>query len=132
MTAIRHERLTEQPLTAAAGSMAVLCMGVSYRTASLALRERLALSPPVISAILSRFGCGRAERPAGVSELIILSTCNRLELYAAAGDGGDESLLDVMAGSTGVTRDELRPAVYALVGADAARQIGRASCRERV
>ena len=125
MTAIRHERLTEQPLAAAAGSMAVLCIGVSYRTASLALRERLALSPPVISAILSRFGCGRSERPAGVSELVILSTCNRLELYAAAGDGGDESLLDVMAESTGVTRDELRPAVYALDGADAARHLCR-------
>lgn len=124
MTAVRAEDLRERQAPAGAPT-GVLCLGVSYRTASLTLRERLALAPPVIAATLSRFSCGRSERPAGVSELVILSTCNRLELYAAAGDGGDDSLLAVMAESTGVDADELRPAVYTLTGADAARHLCR-------
>lgn len=124
MTAVRAENIREQR-SLAAEATGVLCIGVSYRTASLALRERLSLSPPVIAATLSRFSCGRNERPVGVSELVILSTCNRLELYAAAGDGGEESLFDVIAESTGVAVEELRPAVYALSGADAARHLCR-------
>lgn len=124
MTAIRVEELREQRNPAGA-STGVLCLGVSYRTASIALRERLALSPPVIAATLSRFSCGRSERPVGVSELAILSTCNRLELYAAAGEAGIDSLLAVMAESTGVDAEELRPAVYTLTGDEAARHLCR-------
>lgn len=124
MTAVRIDEL-RQYRTPASGSTGVLCLGVSYRTASLALRERLALSPPVIAATLSRFSCGRSERPARVSELVILSTCNRLELYAAAGDGGEDGLLAVMVESTGVDAAELRPAMYSLGGDDAARHLCR-------
>ena len=124
MTAIRVEELREQRNPDGA-STGVLCLGVSYRTASIALRERLALSPPVIAATLSRFSCGRSERPVGVSELVVLSTCNRLELYAAAGDGGVDSLIAVMAESTGVDAEELRPAVYTLTGGEAARHLCR-------
>ena len=124
MTAIRVEELREQRNPDGA-STGVLCLGVSYRTASIALRERLALSPPVIAATLSRFSCGRSERPVGVSELAILSTCNRLELYAAAGEAGIDSLIAVMAESTGVDAEELRPAVYTLTGDEAARHLCR-------
>jgi glutamyl-tRNA reductase len=104
---------------------AVLCVGISHRTAPLALRERLALTPATVAAILSRFSCGRNERPTDVSELVILSTCNRLELYAAAGDRGEQTLLEVIAESTGVGSTELLPAVYTLGGAEAVRHLCR-------
>ena len=104
---------------------AVLCVGISHRTAPLALRERLALAPATIAAILSHFSCGRSERPTDVSELVILSTCNRLELYAAAGDRGEQTLLDIISESTGVGSTELLPAVYTLGGAETVRHLCR-------
>lgn len=103
----------------------VLCVGVSYRTASLDLRERLALAPAALGAALARFGCGRHDRPAGVSELVILSTCNRLELYAAAGADHAETLLALMAEITGLPEPELEPVTYALAGAAAVRHLCR-------
>jgi glutamyl-tRNA reductase len=64
----------------------IVCLSITHHTAPVALRERLALSGPALDASLARAG-GERE-PGGrllpVSELVILSTCNRLELYAAA------------------------------------------------
>jgi glutamyl-tRNA reductase len=126
MTAVAYENELESPRSSLETDLdAVLCVGISHRTAPLALRERLALTPTTIAAILSRFGCGQGERPTGVSELVILSTCNRLELYAAAGDGGAQSLFDIVAETTGVDAAELGAAVYTLTGADAVRHLCR-------
>ena len=76
--------------------MHILCLGLSHHTASVELRERLNYSHTALSAALSRFGCGRSARPQGLAELVILSTCNRLELYAAVPEtrltDGDEAL----------------------------------------
>ncbi len=63
--------------------MQILCLGLSHRTAPVELRERLHYSPDALQAALARFGCGRDAHPPSVAELVILSTCNRLELYAA-------------------------------------------------
>jgi glutamyl-tRNA reductase len=57
--------------------MKLLLVGCNYRTAPIELREKLALDGPKRSAALreleSRYGC----------EAVILSTCNRVELYLA-------------------------------------------------
>ena len=63
--------------------MHILCLGLSHHTAPVELRERLAYSHAALQAALARCGCGRDAHPQGVAELVILSTCNRLELYAA-------------------------------------------------
>jgi glutamyl-tRNA reductase len=122
------KRADAEPHSASAASPdegALVCIGVSFRTAGLALRERLALAPSAASALLARFGCGRETRPAGVSELVILSTCNRLELYAAGGDCGAETLVGMIADATGVSAAELRPALYTLSGREAVRHLCR-------
>ena len=103
----------------------VICVGASYRTASIALRERLSIATEVASATLARLGCGRDGRPAGVSELVILSTCNRVELYAAGGAGASRALLELLSEGTGVGQEELHSAVYELVGDDAVRHLCR-------
>lgn len=108
-----------------ASESGIRCVGVSFRTAPIALRERLSLAPDVVSATLARLGCGRDERPAGVSELVILSTCNRVELYAAGGGGATDILVELLAEGTGVDQDELRPALYVLGGDDAVRHLCR-------
>ncbi|HZI06321.1 MAG TPA: glutamyl-tRNA reductase, partial [Archangium sp.] len=57
----------------------LLCIGLSYRTAPLTVRERLALPGEEQVALLRRFG----QAP---SEALLISTCNRVELYLATPD----------------------------------------------
>jgi glutamyl-tRNA reductase len=55
-------------------------LGASHHTASLALREKLALTPEKTAALGVRMG------PAGeLREWAVLSTCNRVEFYGVAG-----------------------------------------------
>jgi len=103
----------------------IRCMGVSHRTAPMALRERLALGPAAVTSVLARFGCGCDEQPSPVSEIVVLSTCNRLELYASGGPGAEELLLAVIEEQTGVPRAEIEPCVYRLAGADAVQHLCR-------
>jgi glutamyl-tRNA reductase len=56
----------------------VTCIGISHRTAPLALREQLNCTPAQLYAEwISR----RPDDPTQPAELALLSTCNRLELY---------------------------------------------------
>lgn len=102
-----------------------VCVGISFRTAPLALRERLAVPESAIEIALSRFGCGSAVQPSAISEMVILSTCNRLELYAAGGTEADRALFDLIEDTTGVPSAEWRDASYVLSGRDAVRHLCR-------
>ena len=59
--------------------MTTICVGVSHRQAPTALRERLAVPAALLPDRLRQL----RELP-GVREAMILSTCNRLEIFAAA------------------------------------------------
>jgi len=61
--------------------MALIVAGVSHHTAPLALRERL-----VVSAGDTIVAAQRILEAAGAKEIVLLSTCNRTELYAVEGD----------------------------------------------
>ena len=62
--------------------MAVIVAGVSHHTAPLELRERL-----VIPAGESLDAARRIIEASGATEVVLLSTCNRTEVYAVEGDG---------------------------------------------
>src|SRR5213594_3925014 len=99
----------------------ILIVGLSHRTAPLALRERLAIARDHVPGMLQRL---RAE--AGLAEAMLLSTCNRVEVYGRGEDGVDAQALDwftAMAG--GPARDELLPCLYRLTGAAAIRHAFR-------
>ena len=59
----------------------LLALGVSHRTAPLALREQLALTEGRAAGVLNALV---SEEP--ISEAVALSTCNRTELYLVATD----------------------------------------------
>ncbi|XXF75829.1 glutamyl-tRNA reductase [Myxococcaceae bacterium GXIMD 01537] len=59
--------------------MELLCVGLSHRTAPLAVRERLALPEARQAEVMQRL----AQAP---TEVLLVSTCNRVELYMAAPD----------------------------------------------
>lgn len=58
--------------------MKLIVVGASYRTAPVAILERLAVAPADLPATLGRL----VARPY-VSEAVLISTCNRVEVYAA-------------------------------------------------
>ena len=61
--------------------MSVAVVGISHRTAPVEIRERLAFSRSEIPTVLARVvGSGAS------SEAVLLSTCNRTELYFSAAD----------------------------------------------
>lgn len=60
----------------------ILCLGLNHQTASVTLREQLAFTPTRLEISLARLGCGTGEGYHQIREMVILSTCNRVELYA--------------------------------------------------
>ena len=67
--------------------MEIAVLGLNHRTAPVELRERVAFGEQQIPAALSAL-----QRRWGLSECVILSTCNRVELYTALPhpDGGKD------------------------------------------
>ena len=61
--------------------MKIICLGMSHRTAGVEFRERLAIPEAQLPATLDEI----LNLP-GIEECAILSTCNRVEVYAATGD----------------------------------------------
>ena len=60
--------------------MAVVVVGLNHTTAPVAVRERLAFSDATLAKALAHF------RPPEVQELVVLSTCNRVEMYMQTND----------------------------------------------
>jgi glutamyl-tRNA reductase len=100
--------------------MPLACTGINHRTASVSLRERLALGPVAQRRVL------HASRAPGTpfGELAILSTCNRTEVYAAPVEASD-ALLELLAGIAGVPAAALQPHTYQETGVDAVRRLCR-------
>jgi glutamyl-tRNA reductase len=59
--------------------MTLLAFGINHTTAPLALRERVAFAPENLQGAMQE-ACAHA----GLTEVAILSTCNRTEIYAAS------------------------------------------------
>lgn len=84
------------------------------------LRERLALTPEAVAAVLA------APRP-GIAELVVLSTCHRVELYARAA-GGESDAGHALAALLPRLRSADRLEVRFIEGMDAVRHLFRVAC----
>jgi glutamyl-tRNA reductase len=89
--------------------MSIVVIGVNHRTGPLSLLERVALSadslPKAITSLVGR---------ANVSEAVVLSTCNRTEVYAVAErfHGAYADIRDFFCELGGMSADELHPHLY--------------------
>jgi glutamyl-tRNA reductase len=89
--------------------------GLSFKTAPVAVREQLAVIPSRLIETAARL---KAE--GGLSELALVSTCNRVELYGVAENvDGVIELLESLAR----TKIDLSEHAYLHVGEDAARHL---------
>jgi glutamyl-tRNA reductase len=104
------------------GTVHLLLVGISHRTAPVELRERVDFQARGIPAALAAAGAVGSTR-----EAVIVSTCNRAEIYAAAEDPEAASLDLRRFLSTFSTVDErdLAPHLYDLTDLDAARHLFR-------
>jgi glutamyl-tRNA reductase len=100
----------------------VLAIGVSHKTAPVAVRERLAL-PEHRAAEFTRDLLGASS----VHEAVAISTCNRTELYLVVGDAVDaeSTALAMLAGQAAIRPTELTSAIYSYRNCDAARHLYR-------
>src|SRR5436309_2291134 len=100
----------------------LLLLGVSHKTAPVALRERLALT----NVEAERFLREVAALPE-VREAAVISTCNRTELYLVVGDGvaAESAVLGVLSKRAGIRPTELAEVMYSPRNCDAARQLFR-------
>jgi glutamyl-tRNA reductase len=108
--------------------MNLLAVGCSHRTTPVAVRERLGFRadqlPRALDALTSRLDC----------EAVILSTCNRVEMYVgrvldhptrstASLDG--DALAGFLAEFHSIPIEEVRPHLYVYQNADAVRHLFR-------
>ncbi|MDD5201448.1 MAG: hypothetical protein PHC88_16780, partial [Terrimicrobiaceae bacterium] len=59
--------------------MNILCAGINHHIAPVGLRERLAVANHEVADVLRRM-----RSIDGVTEAVVISTCNRVEFYAAS------------------------------------------------
>ncbi|HJS57221.1 MAG TPA: glutamyl-tRNA reductase [Vicinamibacteria bacterium] len=101
--------------------MTLVVVGVSHRTAPLDVREALAFPRERLQEALAR---ARAE--AGLAEAMILSTCNRVEVYGRAAEGAPtEAVARFLEAFHGRASGTLGPYAYAVSGEAAVRHAFR-------
>ncbi len=98
--------------------MQLAIVGVSHKTAPVEIRERLAFSSDVLRAALTALR-GRQN----VREVMILSTCNRVEVVAESPD--DRLIRDFLCEFHQIHPDSVSKHLYSFKNADAIRHVFR-------
>jgi glutamyl-tRNA reductase len=98
----------------------IVVVGVSHQTAPLAVREELAFPRETLGEAL-----GRLRGEVGLSEAMILSTCNRVEIYGRAPEVTSDSVAAFLASYHSRKLEELDTHVYRHEGDAAVRHAFR-------
>ncbi|MEP1470746.1 MAG: glutamyl-tRNA reductase [Halieaceae bacterium] len=103
--------------------MNLIALGINHNTAAVEVRERVAFAPEQVNEALVD-----ALDSAQLDEVVILSTCNRTEIYAIAPDSvalaeKAQRVVEWMANYHHLSADELRDAAYHFEDAEALHHI---------
>lgn len=104
-------------------TMPLLAIGLNHTTAPVSIRERVTFGPDIVVAALR----GLTDMP-GVNEAVILSTCNRTELYCEAEDDMLESTREWLAEFHGLTIEDISPYLYSHEGHQVVNHLLSVSC----
>ncbi len=105
--------------------MSVLAIGLSHRTATLGLLEQMTIDEPdrpkALADLISR---------EHVSEAVVLSTCNRTEVYAFAETfhGAFQNLRDFLSESSHLAPEQFNDSLYTYYEADAVSHLFSVAC----
>ena len=98
--------------------MQLLTIGLNHKSAPVDIRERLTFGPDIIVAALRSL----LEQQA-VTEAVILSTCNRTEIYCALAGGDREDIYNWLATFHGMEVETISPYLYGHEGKDAVQHL---------
>lgn len=101
--------------------MLIAVAGMNHRSAPIEVRERVAFAP-----CAGRNFVRRLREEGVVAEAVLVSTCNRTELYAVVEDEGARwRMLDAIADERQIDRETLEQGTYWLTDAEAVQHIYR-------
>lgn len=100
--------------------MTLLALGINHKTAPVALREKVAFTPDSLVEALASL-----RKVDGVDESVIVSTCNRTELYVNTQHETATALLAWLSNFHHVEVDEIANNSYVLAADDAVKHIMR-------
>ena len=100
--------------------MTVLALGINHKTASVELREKLAFTPERLPEALQT-----VQKNAGCDEGVILSTCNRTEIYSFGEQAKPDNVIKWLAEFHQVDEVELKQHIYVHRDVDATRHLMR-------
>jgi glutamyl-tRNA reductase len=98
--------------------MALMALGINYQTASVDIRSTLFFDFPMAKAFASRL-----INEGWASEAVVISTCNRTELYCEAEDSCQ--LLQFLIGHSSLAAEVIQPYTYVHLGNAAATHLMR-------
>lgn len=99
--------------------MKLTVIGLNHQTAPLAIREQLAFSAAALADAVRDLSVNAA------AEAVILSTCNRTELYCV---GDADMIINWLAHYQGVNAADIRPYLYTLGCSETIRHAFRVAC----
>lgn len=94
--------------------MTIWALGINHKTASVAVRERVAFDPASMSDILKSL-----RQLESVSEVVVLSTCNRTEIYCTADQYCSEQVTLWLQQNHEIAQGDLDASLYALTDNEA-------------
>lgn len=94
--------------------MTIWALGINHKTAPVALRERVAFDPASMSDILTSL-----RQLESVSEVVVLSTCNRTEIYCTADEYCSEQVTHWLQQNHEIAQGDLDSSLYALTDDEA-------------
>jgi glutamyl-tRNA reductase len=101
--------------------MSILVLGLNHKSAAVEIREQLAFDASQVAAALRRLKEREPE-----AEFVLLSTCNRVELYYAGEKGSQEvagRLVAFLADFHRLEPEQFKPALYFRENEDAVRHL---------
>ena len=98
--------------------MTLLTLGLNHKTAPVDIRERITFGPDIIAGALRSL----TER-AAVDEAVILSTCNRTEVYCALGTPAEEPVRTWLGNFHGMDGERIAPYLYSHLDHQAVRHL---------
>lgn len=103
--------------------MSLLVIGINHNTASVDLREKVAFGPDVLDQALSEL-----RENTQINGSVIVSTCNRTEIYCDTGVSNKESIIDWLIQFHSIDPQELKPSLYVYEEQEAVKHLMRVAC----
>jgi len=101
-------------------NMTLLSLGINHQTAPVDIREKIAFSPEQLSGALLEL-----QKIPTVNESVIVSTCNRTEIYCDVADDSLCAIADWLSSFHHMSDDSLTPYLYQHTDHEVARHLFR-------